>query len=269
MTKLKRFVRRFWIPITLVVVLLIAAAVTIPLIAGDDDAPSGPRPLTVQEAERLSVGRFLNYQDTGAAFTTTVPTPSGSVAMTGLLDFREHVGYATSTVSQAVSSEIVQWGFSVLLTWPTAATTAGPPAELPAGQPAQQELSAANSNREAVLLLMLGLAADRPDNAQLLRQTDAAWLRADEVRGIPVDVISGPSQATDAVPTGAAVTGQAGTGQTMISQAPPKAGSSTRYWIDATGRILRFEADLPTGTVSIDLDKDGYREFQRVPGLES
>jgi len=65
----------------------------------------------------------------------------------------------------------------------------------------------------------VSLSNDRPENAQLLRQDGATWLRQDRVGEVPVDVMTGPVR-------------------------DGRAESSFRYWVDADGRLLRLEARL-------------------------
>ncbi|MFC8344779.1 hypothetical protein [Streptomyces sp. NPDC057280] len=85
------------------------------------------------------------------------------------------------------------------------------------------------------LRLVLGLAADRPDNAQLLAQSGPSWLRGDRIDGRPLDVFSGPRPR----PQGSA---------------PPAGRSPLAYWIDADGDLRRVTATLGTGrTVTVDV----------------
>lgn len=85
------------------------------------------------------------------------------------------------------------------------------------------------------LRLVLGLAADRPDNAQLLAQSGPSWLRGDRIDGHPLDVFSGPRPR----PQGSA---------------PPAGHSPLAYWIDADGDLRRVTATLGTGrTVTVDV----------------
>ena len=101
-----------------------------------------------------------------------------------------------------------------------------------------------------MLLLLLELGSDRPDNAQLLLQSDAQWLRADTDDGVPVDVFAGPSAPV--------VSGETAAG--------PNPGR-LRYWVDGTGRLLRFEVDLPTGMVSVGLNHSGFAPFPQAAEL--
>jgi hypothetical protein len=101
-------------------------------------------------------------------------------------------------------------------------------------------LDPSTSTFDTVLGLLLHLGQDRPDNAQLLQQSDAQWLRADAVGGTPVDVIRGPSSAAASA---------------TASPKPSGAASTTCvvYWIDSRGRLLRLDAMLPGSTVRIEI----------------
>jgi len=77
-----------------------------------------------------------------------------------------------------------------------------------------------DTGQDLLLTLLLSLGTDRPENALLLRQGSAEFLRHDEVDGVRVTVMSGPRPAQDTQE------------------------SKTRYWVDADGDLRRFEAYL-------------------------
>src|SRR5699024_5503181 len=77
------------------------------------------------------------------------------------------------------------------------------------------------SSLAAAQVLLVSLPANRPDNAQLLLQSDARMLGESTVDGTPVTIMSGP-----------VIKGEGG------------AKSSFRYWVDKDGNLLRLQALL-------------------------
>jgi len=97
-----------------------------------------------------------------------------------------------------------------------------------------------------VLLLVLRLGQDRPDNPELIRQGGALWLRRAKLAGRTVDVMSGP-------------------------RTPGSAGSApgVDYWLTADSTLLRVSAHLggASAATSIDLDTARYHAVPRSPAL--
>ncbi|MCM3778755.1 hypothetical protein [Microbacterium hydrocarbonoxydans] len=204
---------------------------------------ASPRPLRVEEADRLAIARFLAFQDGCTEFRTLVEAEGVEVSLRGRVDHRSGVGLASATADG--DTAVVMWDADTLVGWPDAGGAefpTAPPAEAGGARPLDPSASAVDT----VLLLLTSLAADRPDNAQLLRQSDARWLRADEVAGEPVDVFAGPSDPDH----------------------PETADTQTRYWVDAEGRVVRFEAGLASQTVVIDLVPRPDVTVARVPALD-
>ncbi|MBZ2196749.1 hypothetical protein [Occultella gossypii] len=199
-------------------------------------AGAGPRPLTSEEAERLAVARFRNYDD-GVREVSFEVTDSGvTYAVDAWVDWVNHVGYGAVADAAGSESLLLAWTPSGLSTYPW---TPGEPAPLPApglaGAAAQEwtssELAPDASRLHTLLALVVDLGADRPDNALLLSQTDARWLRVDDVDGVSVDVIAGPT--ADVVYDPATSTA-AGDGS----------DATVRYWVTDDGTILRLEVRL-------------------------
>ncbi|MDN3020283.1 hypothetical protein [Streptomyces sp. S.PB5] len=85
------------------------------------------------------------------------------------------------------------------------------------------------------LRLVLGMASDRPENAQLLAQSGPLWLRDDRIEGRSLDVFSGPRPR----PQGSAA---------------PSGSSPLAYWIDDDGDLRRLTATLgQSRTVTVDV----------------
>jgi hypothetical protein len=233
-----------WRMRALAVVCAIAAA----LGAGCAEPPAAPspRPLTEAEAEALAVARFGNYRAGGLHITATVSSAAGPLRLAGDLDTRAHVGYAAVAYADATSGTgqgtvrrgvaVLRWDPATVDTWLGVGDGHAPPSTLPAEPPQRRALRAGEATLDTVLLLLIGLSSDRPENPLLLRQSDARWLRADTLDGTPVDVLRGPS----ATPERAQL------------------GGSLRYWLDPAGRLLRVEAEPPDATATVDLDPDRY-----------
>ncbi|MBK3525350.1 hypothetical protein JHN54_27580, partial [Streptomyces sp. MBT70] len=60
-----------------------AVAAAVFLLAGGGPDTSGPRALTEDEANRLAITRFRNYEARGRAVTITVPGTAGGLTVTG------------------------------------------------------------------------------------------------------------------------------------------------------------------------------------------
>lgn len=195
-----------------------------------DAKTSKPRPVTAAEADRLAVMRFRLQRAGGVHFRTEVSSARGSLSLVGDVDYSSGIGKAQ--ISGAGSSFTLQWNGATLLAW------AG---DEGASDPAVRPLEPTQSASDAVLALLLELGQDRPDNAQLIRENGARWLRAETVGGTGVDVLQGPA------PPGAA--------------AGP--GGPVTYWVNEGGDVLRIEARLgggPSATI-IDLDPGRFVPF--------
>ncbi len=234
----------------LAAVLLGAGATVVVLLTGGSRPPaarpaSGPRPVTAAEADRLAVMRFTNFRGTGVRFRTQLNTARGVLTFNGDVDYRRKLGYAE--VSGVGSSFTIEWDAATLLAWPSRVEVPTPPQKLPAGRPAARPLAPTRSDIDAVLAVLLGLGQDRPDNAQLIRQNGARWLRGDTIGTVGVDVIQGPAAGGGAAGSGSAVT----------------------YWVDPTGHLLRVDASLGGGSAPtrIDLDPAGFARFDRSTRL--
>lgn len=183
-----------------------------------------PRGLSTTEAERLALVRFTNYTAKNAKFTASVPSPGGKLVLTGRVDFVSHLGYAamrTDGRTDLASGGLVQWNLTKLAFHgsPTAQAVDPPPAE----NWQLRALQKTGSELDGALRLLVNLASDRPDNAQLLQQSTARWLRSDTIDGVAVDVLEGPKQ------EGKATTSD---------------DARLRYWVDADGKLRRVEARL-------------------------
>jgi hypothetical protein len=224
---------------------MITALVASVLLAACGSAPE-PHALTENQAELLAVVRFTNYDDHLVAFHGGIPSAAGTLELAGRLDFVRSVGYATlrtDGVSGYGSAGVLQWTRNSLAFLEGAAQATDPP---PSGQWQLRALQVPGGELDTALVLLLGLGNDRPDNAQLLRQSDARWLRSDTVDGRPVDVFEGP-HAADRAATGA-----------------PR----LRYWVGDDARLRRVEARIGTARDPATFDfTSGAAPFTVLPEL--
>lgn len=178
-----------------------------------------PHPLTAEEAERLALVRYLNYEAGLSGVRATIPTGAGTVRLDGRVDFVDHIGHASLTTegrTDAASAGIVQWNPALVAFRQGPGQHAGDP--LPQDGWQLRRIQDKGSELDVVLLVLLNIANDRPDNPQLLRQSSAQWLRTDHVDDVEVDVFAGPAD-TD------------------------KAARLT-YWIDGDGQLRRLSIRL-------------------------
>lgn len=180
-----------------------------------------PHPLTTEEAERLALVRYLNYEAGLSAVHATVPTSAGTLVLEGRVDFVSHIGHAvlrTSGRTDAASAGILQWNPGLIAFHAGSGQKVDAPLPLDGWQ--LRRLESKGAELDVVLLVLLNLANDRPDNPQLLRQSTAQWLRTDTVAGTPVDVFTGPTE-------------------------PGKPARLT-YWIAHDGKLHRLTIHLDT-----------------------
>ncbi|PZF81559.1 hypothetical protein [Jiangella anatolica] len=220
----------------------VAALIALSGCSGDDDSPagsspsetgSGPRPLTGDEAQRLSMMRYTNYTDGVRAIRFEVVDGGRTRTVDGWADFARHVGYANVSTDGA-DPELVAWTLSGITTHAPVgpASADGPPLPPPDdAEWASSALAPEQSRLHAVLALVFQSASDRPDNPLLLQQTDARWLRSDDVDGVPVDVVAGPTADRAYDPETA-------------TTAPDGSDATVRYWLDEESRLLRLETRL-------------------------
>ncbi|MCQ8193064.1 hypothetical protein [Streptomyces rugosispiralis] len=192
--------------------------------------------LTNPQAELLALTRFTNYRRGAARVTADIPVQGHPARLTGRLDWRHATGLAVLNGNGGVlehGRHLLRWDrttVSVRRDW-----TGHLPSHPPRHGWARRALTTRASTIDTTLLLLLNLAADRPDNARLLLHSGARRLGSEELAGVPVTVFAGPSTPT---PRGAAPD---------PARAAPVPGH-TRYWIDAGGRLRRFSARLGGGT---------------------
>src|SRR2546423_564863 len=251
----RRLLRPRWI-IGTVGVIAIAVAVTGILIAtGGSGDSSGHRTLTSDEANRLALTRFRNYEAGGRAVTITVPTTAGGLVVVGSIDYRAKRGYGVvhGAGRDTSSDGLIEWTATSVLVDPMPDAPATAPASPPTTGWVSRPLQQAGNSLDSSLAIALSLGDDRPDNAQLLPQNGAAWVGRDRVAGRDVDVMSGPA-AVRRAPGGA-----------------PGPAGTVRYWVGSDGTMYRVEAGLSSESqpAVISFDTQAYGPLPAGPGVSS
>lgn len=191
-----------------------------------------PRPLTAEEAQRLSVMRFMNFNASVRSIALEVDEAGTAYALHGWVDFAARLGYAA--LRSGSDSALVAWTAETIGSHPPVGDEDLPPLPPPvtsADDPdwSTSELAPSASRLHAALAVVLEAGHDRPDNPLLLQQTDARWLRSDEVDGVAVDVVAGPTSDHPFDP--ATSTGDG-------------SDATIRYWLDHDSVLHRLEVRL-------------------------
>ena len=172
---------------------ILAACVLTSLTAcTSSDATSTSRTLTQQEAADLAQSVNLNYLKGGATFTisTVIAPGQGALQLSGLIDWKNHIGNAR--VSTALQNSTL-----VGVAWSTNAIAESRPAfeeQLSkfGGVAPHFIIRKPNMNRriDQVVAVVMGLAAEQPENSQLiLQKPGSVFLREDELRDKAVRVL--------------------------------------------------------------------------------
>ncbi|MDX3382383.1 hypothetical protein PV682_13055 [Streptomyces niveiscabiei] len=222
------------------------------------------RPLTADEAQRLALARFTTYRTGTAAMDLRVAAPGGTTEVRAVVDHRAH--RAVGWYDAGGAPRLLAWSADGLAV-ARRGTYGEPAAQPPTGGARREAASGDAPSREAALReaarlntaswdrrpygrapldialqLALSLAADRPDNAQLLAQSGPLHLREDTIDGRAYDVLAGPRPRP-------AATGR-----------PPTGRSPVTYWVDAEGAVRRVSARLGDArTVTLDLTGERVR----------
>lgn len=165
--------------------------------ASDTYGDAEPRELTTEEAERLAVVRFNNYDRHFSTFSMSLSDGTRRHWITGRLDFRGHLGYGNLTTdSDPQTFALLQWDLTTVAA--REAFSQQLPADPPVTRWQTRRLEPEHQPIDTALALVLQLASDRPENPLLLRQNGARWHGKDvievEGRKITVDVIGGPGR---------------------------------------------------------------------------
>lgn len=232
--------------------LVAGAAGVIVAVASGSGGGSGNQALTSEEANRLAITRFRNFEAGGRAVTITVPGTAGSLVVTGSIDYRAKLGFGVvhGTGRDTSSNGLIEWTTTSVLVDPMTDAPALAPAAPPTTGWYSRPLQQTGSSLDSSLVIALSLGSDRPDNAQLLPQNGATWVGRDHVGGREVDIMAGPAAQ---VRSGWA-SGQAGT---------------VRYWIGPDGTMYRVQAAVASEAqpTVIDFDTQKYEPVPSAPAV--
>lgn len=220
---------------------LTAAAVMGLTLGGCGDAE--PRSINDSEAQMIAALRVRNRADGVSGVRTAVPFQGGKMAVRGWIDWKRPLAYLAvfgprPTLVQAMP------GVIAVREGPFAGDR--PPAEPPQDGWVLRELATGKPSTtvDAVVMALLLLTSDRPDNPLLIRQQGARWLRSDETGDRDVQVFLGPR-------------GKTGGGAGDI-----------RYWLDSGGRLQTMEFTPGTRqVVRIDFDRSDHSALTPVSPL--
>ena len=187
--------------------------------------------LTSAQSERLAVTRFRNFDAGTRAVHLVIPQSEvGEIQLTGWYDFGQGVGYGA-----VAGGGTVWWNSDTVAFRDTPSAEPGIP--LPTDGWVGYPLDPSANPLATALALVGSLGADRPENPQLLAQSDAVWLRSDAIGTTAVDVFVGPSAdgATTSAPS----------------------SERARYWVDDIGTLLVFEAPVSGVWMTVDFSDGG------------
>ncbi|SDG17693.1 hypothetical protein SAMN05421505_102156 [Sinosporangium album] len=177
--------------------------------------------------------------DSGAADSGVgVPGAAGTARVDGEVDWRSFTGRGRLSFDQAPGGADIAW------------TRHGVALKTPEGSWLSRAYDPARQPLDRVLIAALDVAGTRPDNPQLLQRNQAAHLRDDTLRGVRVAVYRGPAVRT-----------------ATRTVAPGE--QRTRYWVDGTGLLHRFEAALTAHSAPavLDFTRHGRRDLALPAGV--
>ncbi|MEV7170477.1 hypothetical protein AB0O18_12340 [Streptomyces sp. NPDC093224] len=265
---------------------LTAAAVAVWALVPD----GGPRPVTGDEAQRLALARFSMYERSPVPVVVRAPMGDGTVEVEALVDYRKHRAVGTyrivpsgGRVPDRAAGGLVAWDATGLALAGPGRRTSGEAAVVQAvrelGPGAWSPRRYTSDPFDLALRMVMNMGADRPENAQLLAQGGARWLRDEDRDGRAVGVFSGPRPvpthgATAGTPAGpsAAAPGPSQAGPATSAGAVPRpAGrpatgrSPLTYWVDADGSLQRVEVRPAGQAVPSVIEAGGAASRLAVP----
>ncbi len=177
-----------------------------------------PRTVTSAEAELLAAVGFQLGRRPVVGVAGTIVDSGGALAINGWLAPEDHRAYAAISAPDG-GAFLTVWTPTEIAAQDLSDPAASPPLPIPADGWESTALDSSMSTLAAGQQLLVSLASDRPDNAQLVMQGRAMYLREDSVAGAPVTVFAGP-----------------------LSEGATQ--SNLHYWITADGTLLRLEMRL-------------------------
>jgi hypothetical protein len=210
--------------------LLLAAMLTSACGGGTEDDPGlTVTPLTPVQASLLAEVLHRNTEEGGAAFALAArdATSGGTITLEGHVDWTRGHGRASVAGYRDADGAVVEVAWTrdaVAERRPDQATVLAARGEDPDATFLLRPVDASGNALDRLLAVVLGLAIPQPDNAQLVLQNPGAgFVRIDELRGVPVEVLRYSQRST--------------------------------FWVDtASGTLLRFEGVDSSGGSPIVVD---------------
>ncbi len=203
------------------------------------------RPVTTEESQLLAIARFNNFDAGSRPFNGSIQERGVDLHLQGWVDYAAGLGFAATTGD--FPAQALVWTSSEVGIVQAQPDAAGYPVLPMPGltDPALSldTLSPESSRLDALLAVISGLGADRPDNPLLLQQAGALWLRADHIDESPVTVFAAPP-----------------TDSPREASSPPLDANTSplRLWVDATGLLLRAEVRIGDDWTIVDFaDEQG------------
>ncbi|MFF4875702.1 hypothetical protein [Micromonospora sp. NPDC000668] len=244
-----------------------ATALVIGLLSWAPDPPEPARPLTVAEGERLAAMRVTNLRDLRAGVHVTIGAGAARTELVGWVDWSRTLLYLdVGGPGAGAERGLLQRAGPLLVIRPDPAavpTPAAPPLVPPADRWRLHHL-APGAGLAPVLDLLLGLAADRPDPAQALRDSGARWVARDTVAAGPVDVLEAP------LPGGTSPTasGTAPGSTAPTTRAGGDVDGQPRYWLDQDARLHKLVLRLrDVGSITVTLNRADRPTLRPVDAL--
>ncbi|MDH2413346.1 hypothetical protein [Nocardioides sp. CER19] len=212
--------------------------------------PASPRPVSAEQAQVLATTLFRNYDAGSRSLETTVAVDTQKVRLKGWIDYRTHTGYALAT-GVGFAPQLLRWNLRQVGLTPASTQTADTaPLPMPGVHWQTRSMAPSGSVLDTVLLVIAGLAQDRPENPLLLEQGGALWLGEDEVAGHELMGYAAPPSEKRA-------------------EGPVDSDASgLRLWVDKTGLARRVQIRTGEDWATVDLgDADGV-SLPRLPGVK-
>lgn len=229
---------------TLLTVFMLAACSSSPAASGSlaEDMAQHARPVTTDESQQLALMRVNNLTAGARAVTFEANENGVNFAFNGWFDFRTDTGYGTLS-DDAGDTLLVLWNddfFAVHLD-DTAELQPGSAPAIPPDLNALDTrwsgtaLDPAGSVLHTILAAIVNLGSDRPENPLLLQQAGALWVGTATTIG--PDARLGDSEAAFTV-----FAGPASDEPTTLTEVADLLGaSSTRFWLDDSGVLVRVD----------------------------
>lgn len=200
----------------------IFTAGVISLLAACSSVDSESRELTSKEADLFAQVRFRVYGSEVVNFDITGPAKDHEKISATLSIYTQlYRGYGKLRIGRA--EQYIAWNKgSVFVCQDTSNISL--PASWLGGPLAEDPI-------QRLLLILLEMSQPQPDNAQLLRQSDARWLRKEDIGGIECQVFSGPSAAGVSAPASSG-----------------RSSPVTEYAVDRDAQLRRFRVRIMGST---------------------